>query len=162
MVRKKSLLTSVVLIFIGIMMLGCSMEQSSEPQVSVGEQSKEVKAVAVGSGYTSSMIIDETGRVWVCGDEINQFQRIERLENIKMVSGRAEKVVALDNKGEVWVWNGAPEGVEDGKKEEWAAEPVKIKNLSAITAIAGNQGTYLALKNDGTVYAWGGIICTNY
>lgn len=121
-------------------------------------------AVRVANGSYTTQILLSTGKVMACGynwflglgvpnnrEIITSPIEVSGLENIVAIASSRHVNIALDQKGDVYIW-----GYGHGN---WSGESSvrKLDGLSNIVAIsARNDGAHLmALDSSGNCYAWG-------
>ncbi len=141
--------------------------------------------VKVASGEQVALALDNHGRVWTWGlSSFNSWQGQEapglvpvwtsegkQFGNIKSIAvGENQDCYAIDNKGQLWAWNGDHFGSEGTAPPRTTIYPAPVifqdgKLFDKVISVSGAGSTTLAVRSDGTVWGcgqnWGGILTRN-
>ncbi len=133
-----------------------------------------VKVVAVSAGYTHSLALDSSGRVYAWGDDhygelgkLDPGQLIRTPVAVSLpVAARAVSAgygysLVVGSDGKVYAWGADDYGqLGDGSLRSFTSSPVAVSldpsnpTVKAIAVSAGDCYS-LAMSGDGKIYAWG-------
>jgi alpha-tubulin suppressor-like RCC1 family protein len=147
-----------------------SLTVTGASQVTAHFESEGFRPLATLTGGRShSLILDQTGNLWVSGDNrygqlgvalevksTNVLYALSPLSDVAAVAAGAEHSVALRRDGTVWTWGIGFSG-QCGRAlpAQAAVEVGPVADLPVVTAIAVGEAFTLALDNDGGVWGWG-------
>jgi alpha-tubulin suppressor-like RCC1 family protein/subtilisin family serine protease/fibronectin type 3 domain-containing protein len=122
---------------------------------------------ALACGLNHSVALDESGRVWVWGDNrVGQLGngtktsratplRLTTISDVIEVAAGDSHTVVIKSDGKVYAWGSNSKGQLGDNSKTDRKTPIAVTNLSSAIQVDGGSSFTLALLSDGTVRAWG-------
>jgi alpha-tubulin suppressor-like RCC1 family protein/subtilisin family serine protease len=138
------------------------------------EYSNETSAKTLGAvygalacGLNHSVALDESGNVWVWGD--NRYgqlgngtktsraspARLNTIASVVEVAAGDSHTIAIKADGKVYTWGSNTKGQLGDNSKTDRKTPVLVTNLNSAVQVDGGSSFTLALLGDGSVRSWG-------
>jgi alpha-tubulin suppressor-like RCC1 family protein len=152
-------------------------EKETTPQNISKHFPREIRIIQVSAGREHSLVLDDRGHVWSCGDNefgelgngrsgegekettpVNISEHFPREIRIIQVSAGKDNSLALDDRGRVWSWGRNVNGKLGNNSTTNANTPQNISKYfprgTRIVQVSAGEHS-LAVDSDGEVWAWG-------
>ncbi|MFC5403231.1 RCC1 domain-containing protein [Cohnella soli] len=156
-------------IIITALISGCGQQPNSQNQNLNTKSTQESDIAFIEAGGYHSVALKKDGTVWAWGRNLSgqlgdgltvdryEPSKIDGLEHIIALSGKADHTLAVTESGQVWAWGYNPDGQIDAG-DEVHSTPVLIQGLNNIVSVSAGGSFSLALDKQGDVWSWGANI----